>query len=292
MNNWKFEERFLAGTRTSGLQIAVIKVNGEINDQQDSYYQKSMADEVIAQLKQAEKEPETRGIILKIDSPGGNIIAVQKIYDELEKARKQKPIVALLENVAASGGYYLACGTDKIVAHPLTITGDIGAIMFLPDVETLFEKKLGVQMRVIESGRHKDMGSPWRSLDKEEKEILQRFVDSGGHQFQAVVIKNRNLNPQETKLISDGRIFSGEDAINDGLVDELGTLDTATEIIKKITGLKEFKVVEYYTRPLNLFQLFLGGAGGRLSLPAIPVISIPNAGLQYLWVPGKEIYGK
>lgn len=285
----KCRQRFLAGTRTAREQIAVIKVEGEIYDRPESYYRRSPVEEIIAQLEQAREETEARGIILKIDSPGGSIIDVEKIYAKLEEVRKQKPVVALLENVAASGGYYLACAAEKIVAHPLTITGNVGAVMFLPNFGDLFEKKLGIRMKVIKSGRHKDIGSPWREMNREEEEILQRLINQAYQRFLDIVVKSRNLKPDQARLIGDGRIFSGEESKNIGLVDEIGTFDTALEIAKKLAKLKEAKAVEYYYRP-NIFDLFFGYSQSRLSLPGVP--KIPEAGLQYLWLPEGGIYGQ
>ncbi|MCM8770175.1 MAG: signal peptide peptidase SppA [Candidatus Omnitrophica bacterium] len=282
----KCRQRFLTGNRAASEQIAVIKVAGEIYDRPESYYRRSLVEEIIGQLEQAKEETKTKGIILKIDSPGGSIIDVEKLYTKLKEVSNHKPVVALLENVAASGGYYLACAAEKIVAHPLTITGNIGAVMFLPNLGDLFEKKLGIRIKVIKSGRHKDIGSPWREMNREEEQILQNLINQAYQRFLDIVVKNRHLSPNQVSLIKDGRIFSGEESKNIGLVDEIGTLDTALEIAKKLANLKEAKAVQYYYRP-SLFDLFFGYRESRFSLPGVP--KIPEASLQYLWLPEQAI---
>mgnify|MGYP001615086616 FL=1 len=157
--------------------------------------------------------------------------------DLWQKEKKQKKVVASMGTVAASGGYYVACASDWIVANPGTLTGSIGVIMEFANLEGLF-KKIGVEGVVIKSGKHKDIGSPFRSITKDEKELLQAIIDDVYAQFISAVADGRKMKPEAVKELADGRIFTGRQAKELKLVDELGTMQDAINITARLAGIK------------------------------------------------------
>ena len=280
----KFRQKFIAGDKDAEYKIGLIKIQGEMTGYPEKYYSRSISEVVKAAFDYVKQDEKVKGIILQINTPGGDIIEVEKIYEKILEVKKVKPIVALLENIATSGGYYCAVATDKIVSHPLTITGNVGAVMILYNVEELFEKKLGIGMNVIKSGKHKDIGSPFRKMDSEERKILQNLVDEAAKRFLDVVIKNRNISSDKISVISDGRIFTGIQAKEIGLVDEMGGLDKVIDIFKEKTKTDKLKVVEYYYKP-GIFELFSLYQSENLFISKISKVNTPV--LKYLWLPGE-----
>jgi protease-4 len=279
----KFRQRFISGDKDAEYKISLIKIEGEITGYSEKYYFKSISDIIKNAFDIAKEDEKVKGIILQINSPGGDIVEVEKIYDKIQEIKKSKPVIALLENVATSGGYYCAVATDKIISHPLTITGNIGAVIILYNVEELFEKKLGINMNVIKSGKHKDIGSPFRKMDIEEKKIFQGLVNQAAKKFLDVVLKHRNIASDKVNIISDGRIFTGIQAKEIGLVDEIGNLDKAVSVIKEMTKIDKLKVVEYYYKP-GIFDVIGLYQSEKLLFSKIPEIKTPV--LKYLWLPG------
>lgn len=216
-------------------RIALLSITGPITEAQP----------VIEQLHRFGKDNSIKAIILRIDSPGGGVVPSQEIYREVWRLREQgKPIVASLGDVAASGGYYIAVAAETIFANPGTITGSIGVVLQLPNVEE-FLQKVGVKLVIIKSGEYKDIGSPMRPLDKTEREILQGVVDDVYEQFIQAVAQGRNLPVDEVRKIADGRIFSGKRAYELGLVDQLGSLrDAILSTAKKVGIAGEPKIVQ------------------------------------------------
>ncbi|MCM8819068.1 MAG: signal peptide peptidase SppA, partial [Candidatus Omnitrophica bacterium] len=278
----RLRQKFVGGDKDAENKIGLIKIEGEISRTYEKYYTRSLSDIVKSTLETLKQDDKIKGIILQINTPGGEIIEVEKIYEKIKEVKKTKPIVALLENIATSGGYYCAVATDKIIAHPLTITGNVGAIVILYNVKELFEKKLGIDMIVMKSGKHKDIGSPFRTMDIEEKNILQNLVDQAAKRFLDAVIENRKILEDKIKVISDGRIFTGSQAKEIGLVDEIGGMEKAIDILKEMTKERKLKVVEYYYKP-SIFE-FLGlYQSEKLILSKISKINTPV--LKYLWMP-------
>lgn len=192
---------------------------------------------VIDQLDAFAKDNTIRAIILRIDSPGGGVAAAQEIYDTVKRISKKKVVVASMGTVAASGGYYIACGANKIVAEPGTITGSIGVIMEFFDVGNLL-KWAKVKSEVVKSGKFKDIGSPFRAMKPDEKAYLQSVINDVVQQFKTVVSENRHIPMQKLDPIADGRIFAGDQALKLGLIDKLGGLHTAKELAAKMCGIK------------------------------------------------------
>ncbi|MEK6692240.1 MAG: signal peptide peptidase SppA [Nitrospirota bacterium] len=235
-------------------RVALIRVEGIILDSR----------ETIEQLKRYGKDNSVKAIVLRVDSPGGGVVPSQEIYEEVKKIREkgEKKVVVSMGSVAASGGYYIACPADKIVANPGSITGSIGVIMELANIEGLLEK-IGVKSIVIKSGRHKDIGSVMREMSAEEKEILQKVLDDVHNQFVEAVANGRGINEDEVRNIADGRIFTGRQAKEMGLVDEIGNLEDTIKLAAQISGIKgEPKVVSEDKRP-GFLELFLGDILGR-----------------------------
>jgi len=235
-------------------RVALIRVEGIIIDSK----------ETIEQLKRYRDDRSVKAIVLRVDSPGGGVVPSQEIYEEIRKIKEkgEKKIVVSMGSLAASGGYYIACPADKIVANPGSITGSIGVIMELANIEGLLEK-IGVKSIVIKSGKHKDIGSVLREMSVEEREILQKVLDDVHNQFIQAVAKGRGINEEEIRNIADGRIFTGIQAKEAGLVDEIGNLEDTIKLAAKISGIKgEPKIVTEERKPTFL-ELFLGDIFSR-----------------------------
>jgi len=251
-------------------KIAIVRVEGVI------YKSK----EIIEQLKKHISNPTVKAIVLRVDSPGGGVGPSQEIYELVREiaAKKEKKILVSMGSVAASGGYYIACPADKIVANPGTITGSIGVIMEFPNVQELF-KKIGLDTVVVKSGKYKDLGSPVRPMSKEERRLLQGMIEDVYQQFVNAVAEGRNLPAEQVRQLADGRIFSGKQAKKLGLVDELGGLEHTVELAARLTGLdKDFIRLEEQKQ----FELseFLSGISRVLGLAGM---SKSTTSLQYLW---------
>jgi protease-4 len=210
-----------------GDKIAIIEVRGVILDSQP----------VVERLVKLRKNEKVKAIVLRIDSPGGGVGPAQEIFSELKKTQKEKKVLVSMGSVAASGGYYIACAADKILANPGTITGSIGVIVESMNVEELL-RKLGLRSMVVKSGKHKDLGSPLRPMTGEEKKLLQGVLDNVHEQFIRAVAEGRKLPVEKVRKLADGRIFSGEQARDLGLVDELGTLEDTLTLAAKLAGIR------------------------------------------------------
>ena len=187
-------------------------------------------------LEKFSKDDSIKAIILRIDTPGGGVGPSQEIFDKVRSVRKKKTVVASMGSMATSGGYYVACAAEKIVANPGSLTGSIGVIMHFTNVEDLF-KKVGLRASVIKSGKYKDAGSPFRDMTKEERELLQALIDDVHEQFVDAVSGSRTLDKEKVKEIADGRIFTGRQAVGLKLIDELGDLDHAAEVAATLAQL-------------------------------------------------------
>jgi protease-4 len=227
-----------------GEKIAVVDIKGVITSSRH----------IVEQIDNFTEDDGVKAIILRINSPGGGVGPSQEIYREVLKAKEKKKIIASMESVGASGGYYVACASDLIVANPGTITGSIGVVMEFSNVEDLL-KKIGLRSYVIKSGKHKDIGSPLREMTPGERSILQGVIDSVHAQFVRAVAEGRNMEESKVRRIADGRIFSGEQAKELGLVDRLGSLQDAIEIAAGMVGIEGKPAVIYPKRKLSLYEL-------------------------------------
>jgi protease IV len=231
-----------------GDKIAVVEIHGVI----------TQSFPVIDEIHQHLADDAVKAIILRIDSPGGGVGPSQEIYREVLKAKQKKKMVTSMGAVAASGGYYVACASDLIVANPGTITGSIGVIMQFSNFEELL-KKIGVKGVVLKSGEHKDIGSPFREMTPEEKKIMQETLDNVHQQFIRAVADGRNLDPAKVLPIADGRIMTGEQAKQLGLVDKMGNLDDAIEEAAKLVGIEGRPHVLYPKKKFTLWELLMKG---------------------------------
>jgi protease-4 len=255
---------------TTGAKVGVVEITGVISDSKD----------IIRDINYFVEDGGVKAIVLRIDSPGGGVGASQEIYREVVKARAVKPVVASFGGVAASGGYYVACGAEKIVANPGTITGSIGVVMQFANLEELF-KKIGYKGYVLKSGTHKDIGSPLREMTSEEKELLQEVIDNVHQQFIKAVAEGRKLSIEKVSAIADGRIFAGEQAKAVGLVDELGNLEDTILIAARLGGIKGKPAVIYTRkRKSSLLDFFTESIAQRLKEE---VQDTTQPGLDYIW---------
>ncbi len=232
-----------------GKKIALVEVKGGIHDPQP----------IVRQIRFYKKDDSVLGMVLRINSPGGGVAAAQEIYEELRKFREAgKKVVASFGSVAASGGYYIACASDSIVANPGSITGSIGVIFELPNAQELL-KKIGLRLEVVKSGKHKDIGSFSRELTPEERRLLQSVIDDAYEQFIEAICEGRNLREAEVRKIADGRIFTGNQAKKLGLVDRLGDYHDAILLAGKLCGIRgEPKTIKLRKRKIGIFDLLTG----------------------------------
>ena len=217
-------------------RIGLIRVEGVILDAKDT----------VADLKRFGNSSSVKAIVLRIDSPGGGVVPSQEIHDAVQRVRTKhnKTIVASMGTVAASGGYYIAAAADRIVANPGKLTGSIGVIMELVNLEGLL-KKVGVEGVVVKSGHYKDIGSPFRKMSAEDRRILQSVMDDVHAQFIEAVAEGRSLDVDAVRTLADGRIFTGRQALDADLVDELGDLEDAVHIAADMVGIEgEPRLVE------------------------------------------------
>lgn len=229
-----------------GQKVAIIEIYGTI----------SSSDEVIRQLKKYSKDSSIPAIVLDIDSPGGAVVPSQEIYEEVLKAKKAgKKVVASLRSLGASGGYYIACSADTIVANPGTLTGSIGVIFEFPVVQELF-KKIGVKFEVVKRGELKEVGTSFRSMTQEERDLLQSVIDDTYNQFVDAVKEGRGLEREKILELADGRVFTGRQAKELGLIDELGDLEDAIKIAGKMGDIEGIpRTIRERPKKVSLFDI-------------------------------------
>jgi protease-4 len=216
-------------------RVAMVKIEGILLS----------SEHVVEELNEYADDSSVKAIVIRIDSPGGGVVASQEIYNAVRNAKKEgKKIIVSMGSVAASGGYYVAAAADKIVANPGTLTGSIGVKMEFANVEKLLEK-IGVKGMVVKAGEFKDIGSPYRDMTAQEKKLLQDVIDDVHSQFIKAVAEGRNLPEADVRAIADGRIFTGQQALALKLVDQLGDLGDSIRLAGSMAGIKgRPKVVE------------------------------------------------
>jgi len=208
-------------------KVGVVEIQGIITESKD----------IIRLIKRFRENDDIKSIVIRIDSPGGVIGPSQEIYREIRKTTQEKKIIASMGSIAASGGYYIAAATNGIVANPGTITGSIGVIMAYTNFRKVLDK-IGMVPVVIKSGPFKDMGSPTKDMNQEEQALLQSFVDQAHRQFVTAIADGRNMNIDRVKSLADGRIYTGEEAVKQGLVDRLGNFEDAIEWAGEMGGIQ------------------------------------------------------
>ncbi len=239
--------------RSFGDRIGVVEIEGTITQSGDTM-------EDIIKFKD---DPSIKGVILRINTPGGAVGPTQEIYKEVRKLREKKYVYVSMGSVCASGGYYIASAGHKIFANPSTITGSIGVIMEQTVIEELL-KKIGVQSNTIKSGEYKDVGSPLRKMTPEEREYLNRIITGIHQQFIYDVASGRGMTLTDAKKISDGRIFTGSQAKEIGMVDDIGNLYDSVDDLKKTLKIKGKPVLVYGKRPFSLLKWLISSMAREL----------------------------
>jgi protease-4 len=224
------------------------------------------ADTLVEQIEEAQADPDVKSILLYVNSPGGGVTASDVIYHALTKV--DKPIVVLMGDLAASGGYYISMASDWIIANPNTLTGSIGVISEFPNADALLDK-VGVEFVVITSGPRKDFGSPYREMTEEERQYWQAIVDEAYSGFVAIVAEGRNLPVEQVLPLADGRVYTGRQALDAGLLDALGYEEDAIAKAAELGGITgEPRIIEYTPEP-RLFDLLSMAAQPKSLLPSI-----------------------
>ena len=279
-------------------KVLVIHIRGTISDAPRRRLvttRPSMVQEVVSQLRKAEKDSEIKAVLLKINSSGGSATASDILYNEIVayKQKTRAKVVVAMMDVTASGGYYISLPADYILAHPTSITGSVGVLFLRPDVAGLMEK-IGINVEVSKTGKNKDMGSPFRQATDEEKRIIQNMIDQLGERFLDRIAEHRQIDSQSLKEISTARIFLADDALKLGMVDRVGYISEAVSVAKKMAELPENAKVIVYRRTEfpddNLYNTSTSRYEGQglsivsLDLPAS--LTSYQAGFYYLWQPG------
>ena len=227
-----------------GDKIAIVEIKGII----------TQSTEIIEEMRQYADDETVKAVILRIDSPGGGVGPSQEIHREVVKLKTKKKVLASMGSVAASGGYYIACASDLIVANPGTITGSIGVVMEFTNLEELL-KKIGVKGVVLKGGEHKDIGSPFREMTPGEKRIMQDVIDNVHQQFIKAVAEGRKMDQAKVVPVADGRIFTGEQAKQFGLVDEMGNLEDTVDMAARLVKIDGRPTVIYPRRKFTIWEM-------------------------------------
>ncbi|MBI3736047.1 signal peptide peptidase SppA [Candidatus Sumerlaeota bacterium] len=286
-------------------QILVLDLHGVISMQDSRGFfgeTPGMVVQLKDRLKEAVKNKYVKAVILKVDSPGGGVTASDVIYHELLEFKKEAkiPVIAIMEDVAASGGLYVSMAADEIYAYPTAITGSIGVITILPSLEGLSEK-IGLEMRVIKSGKNKDLGSPWRSLSDEEKKIFQSMIDSMYARFTGVILEGRGkkgLTREKLMEFADGRVLQADEAAKLGLIDGVCYMDDVIKRAKTLAKVRDAEIVSYEypgTYRGNIYasapapgngKMKLGGDINLLKIDTGLESALPrDARFLYMWLP-------
>lgn len=283
------------------LKVLVIPVRGVLSDAPDKGWVRtrpSVVEQIVSQLRKAEKDDRIRAVVLKIDSPGGTVTAGDLLYHELTrfKSRTGAKVVAAMMNVAASGAYYISLPADRILAHPTTVTGSVGVIFLRPEITGLMGK-IGVEVDVYKTGKNKDMGAFFRKPTDEERHIMAEMIGRLGDRFFTLVKEHRPITEEAFEKIATARIFLAPDALALGMIDEIGYLDDAVSRARSLAGLpSDGRVVVYRRAEFPDDTIYntagaLHGGGQPLppvhgDLPGYPDLGRLDAGFYYLWFPG------
>lgn len=270
-----------------GEKIAVIPLTGEIvaddfNSDPFSFSTGAIsAKRVIPMLDHVMQEDDIKAVVLRINSPGGAVVASDEIYLKVKELNAKKPVIVSFGDVAASGGYYIAAGASEIVANPATITGSIGVIAQLPQYSELLSK-VGVQMRTIKSGEFKDLGAGDREMTDGEQQIFQTMIDEAYNQFVTAIVDGRKMDEARVRQLADGRIYTGKQAKENGLINELGTVETAIDRAKSRTSVEDPTVVEFSEK--GFLESLLGASTRNMNPLSSLSAAVPHtrSGVFYL----------
>ncbi len=284
-----FQEEYVSGEGRE--KVAVLPVEGTIGSEEvtGALATPAATPEVLRnELRQAAEDESVRAVVLEVNSPGGGVTASARMRDEILdfKETSKKPVVVSMGDIAASGGYYISTPADSIVANPSTLTGSLGVIISLLNYEEA-QEKLGLREEVVKSGELKDIGSPANELTPEERGIFQELVNEDYDEFVRVIVEGRGLPEDRVRELADGRIYSGRQAEDLGLVDELGDLETAAGVAEDLAGVDGATVVRYAQEPS--FAELLQSRLAPQKPEALKVLEeaglSPSPELQYLYRP-------
>ena len=292
----KLEETVVSGKGKD--KILLVDISGVISSKEQGRglfgERASMVSRVREELEKASKDERVRGVILRLNTPGGTITASDIIYQEIKRFKRERnlPVVACMMELATSGGYYVATAADTIVAHPTTVTGSLGAIAIKFNAEGLMEK-IGIEDETIMAGDKKDLFSPLRPLTEEERVIIQDMLNEFHQRFISLIAENRKtLSLEQVKPLADGRVYTADQALKNGLVDEVGYLDDVIEMVKGKAGLEKAKVVMYhrpYSYKSNIYSQMRGTEFKNLNLINLDLSwLVDGAGglrFMYMWMP-------
>jgi len=277
-------------------RILLLDIDGPIGEEGEShfFYQEEATTAVVRKkLEKAMQDSRIKAVVLRVNSPGGTVTATDIVYTQLKKFKKTTslPFVAAFMGVAASGGYYISCVSDRIYAHPTTITGSIGVLMHSFGFAGLFEK-IGMESRVIKAGKMKNLGNPFNAMTEEERAILQGIVDDAYERFIAVVAEGRpNLTIEKIRELADGRIYTANQAKKLGLIDEIGDLEDAIDEAKNLARIRDAGVILYTTsdRPeQNIFsQTEVNAPNINVGLTGLDMSELMDASrprFYYMWL--------
>lgn len=269
----------------SGDKIVVISVFGEIFSDPQGGVPGASDENIASQLEQAANDEAVLGVILHLETPGGGVVPSDVIYGKILQLKEdvEIPVVAYMGDVAASGGYYIAAAADEIIANPATITGSLGVIWFIPNLEGT-AAKLGIKPLVIKSKPLKDIASPFREMTPEERSIIQSLVDEAYARFVDIIATGRKLDRNRVIELADGRIYSGKQAKDLGLVDHLGDQTTAFERAKELAEAPDASLVRYFRSPGFEDLLGLGFSAAKKPSTEDLIPTELRPGLKYLWI--------
>jgi protease-4 len=272
--------------------VGWVTIRGPIMSSESSKPWEHGSEQLARRIEQLAETKGVKAIVLDINSPGGSVGAVQEIYSRILRVKKEHPaikFVALFGDVAASGGYYIAAACDKIVAHPGSLTGSIGVIFEFSNLQGLFAK-IGYKMEPIKSGIHKDIGSPGRPMTVAERKILQDLIDDAYGGFVQAVADGRKMTVAQVKPLADGRIYSGNQALRNGLVDQLGDSHDALMLAAKMGGITDAKpkVRRDGEKFSDLFEMLetrarISFGVGPVSIPLPDAMAAQTHGMLYMW---------
>lgn len=305
-NNGARTKKFEKIIVTPSSKVALITIDGIIDssNKTNAFSNEFNAQNALKSIKAAKEDSNIKGLIIKINSPGGTVAMSQCIYNEILRTRKIKPVVVSLEDVAASGGYYIACAADRIVALSGTLTGSIGVIFSTLDMHQLLSEKLLISPNIVKSGQYKDMGSPYRKMTKQDKTIIKGIVNDSYKQFIesiriARILRSDKYNVEKRELKydtliknADGRVFTGEQAYKLGFIDKIGDLTDAQDCIKSMINqkynLKSDVILLPYNKPSSFAEFVFGSAESLFGIKN-PLESIAPTSIKlskrplYLW---------
>lgn len=268
-------------------EIAYVRLSGEIFSQADESllgFNPLVIDpsRVRQVFKHLIDDNNVKAVVVEVNSPGGSVVASEAVYQEMKKLADSKPVLVYMGEAAASGGYYISLPAEKIMASIPTITGSIGVIVMDPDLSGLYEK-IGVQMQTYQTGEFKDIGSMNRASTEQEEQIFASIIDDAYQQFLNRIIEHRDLSESKVKILADGRIYSGKQAKENGLIDETGSLDDIFNLAKETAQLTDPSIIEY-SYGGSPFNSLLGVSGlGILPSGLLEIQRQNSLGLHYLW---------